>query len=225
MAATILLQLEDETRSNFEVGPTVVEGSQTTMSSLKFEENTDVFVHMTVVTTDDTSNEQRDILQVKKNQTGVLADEDDQSSGDIDKFGEPNDKLFEAEQLMVVQNSNNPTSDAPNSLFSSGDPDNEIPPLNANEGEIDTLPIDHKHKNLNLTTVTTFMTLQILIMNLIHLINLIPTCHHTLSWRKLMIKITMSNMVIYIAQKDKKCVHYKSLIFLGMIATIVASLL
>ena len=40
-----------------------------------------------------------------------------------------------------------------------------------------------------------------------------------------MIKITMSNMVIYIAQKDKKCVHYESLIFLGMIATIVASLL
>ena len=128
--------VEDETRSNFEVGPTVVEGSQTTMSSQKFEENTDVLVHVTVVTTDDTNNEQRDILQVKKNQTGVLADEDDQSSGDIDKFGEPNDKLFEAEQLMVVQNSNNPTSDAPNSLFSSGDPDNEIPPLNANEGEI-----------------------------------------------------------------------------------------
>ena len=127
--------VEDETRSNFEVGPTVVEGSQTTMSSQKFEENTDVLVHVTVATTDDTDKEERDILQVKKNQTGLLADEDDQSSGDIDIFGEPNDKLFEAEQLMVVQNSNNPTSDAPNSLFSSGDPDNEIPPLNANEEE------------------------------------------------------------------------------------------
>ena len=138
--------MEDETNFNFETGSTVVEGSQTTMSWQIFENGTDVLVHMTNVTRNNTNKEQRDILQVKKNQTRLLEVDEEQSSGEVDKFevydeggatqsSETNDKLFEAEQLMVVQNSHDPGSNVTNLLFSSGDPGDEILPPNTNEGE------------------------------------------------------------------------------------------